>query len=531
MKRNAIIRIVLWSIVLVVLLTIFFILIYVPGANPFMREDTPAETWIPVPLTTAPQAEPIAHGVTPGQVVIYRSPSTESQQVAVLEKGTTVAIMLQEVISGEQWEYIASPYEGWILGSQMISASVEGNLDTIYGTVTSTVVNVRANHSSDSAIIGCLYSGDPVVIGRIHNNSGIEWGFLTAPLEGWIRMEYVQIVEEPASEETFSTVAKNHVSQVVSQDIDVYASPNTNGTKVSTIQAGTDVTISRKENVNGEEWAYITKPEAGWILTEHVFTVEQFDESTTATPPQDVPTDNSTLIAELDPAGVKEIEIQWAAGNIRIEPTDTNKILIRENAVENAKHTIFWEQDGDELSVKFSKEDTIKLFGINDNSVSGKDLTIYVPKDWLCNSLDIDAAMATITINNLIIKEVEIDSASGECIFGDCILDSLDLDTASGDVHFTGELKELDCDAASANINALLFNVPQRISVDTLSGNLDITLPDGAGFTLKMDALSKDFVSDFETTQKNGSFITGNGRCQINVDAMSGDVRIRKSAK
>ena len=51
MKRNALVRIILWSIVLLVLLALFFALLYVPGGNFLKRENMPEATRIPVPVT------------------------------------------------------------------------------------------------------------------------------------------------------------------------------------------------------------------------------------------------------------------------------------------------------------------------------------------------------------------------------------------------------------------------------------------------------------------------------------------------
>ena len=58
MKRNAIIRIVLWSIVLLVLLTILFVVIYVPGSLGRMQHDVIEETMVPVPITETPITAP-----------------------------------------------------------------------------------------------------------------------------------------------------------------------------------------------------------------------------------------------------------------------------------------------------------------------------------------------------------------------------------------------------------------------------------------------------------------------------------------
>jgi len=157
-----------------------------------------------------------------------------------------------------------------------------------------------------------------------------------------------------------------------------------------------------------------------------------------------------------------------------------------------------------------------------------KNLTIQVPRNWSCNSLEIDAASASLEVNDLTIREMEFDGASGTCIFNNCTVETLDLDTASGDVLFKGSLTQMECDAASANIILELTSIPKSLDLDTASGNLDLTLPEDAGFTVTMDTVSGEFTSDFTTTQRNGSYVAGNGRCRIDVDAMSGCVMIHK---
>lgn len=223
---------------------------------------------------------------------------------------------------------------------------------------------------------------------------------------------------------------------------------------------------------------------------------------------------------------IRDIDIEWFSGFIQIQSADITEIQFSESSVSDIKYAMQWKQKDGKLTIKFCEAATWRgFFSFQDLS---KDLTIYVPRDWTCNSLDIDAASSTLEVTGLTIREVEIDSASGTCTFNDCQLDEIDLDTASGDVRITGTLNILECDAASASVYAVLDNVPNRIKIDSMSGGLDLTLPPDAGFTVKIDSMSSDFSSDFATTQQNGSYICGNGSCRIDMNGMSGDVVIRK---
>ncbi len=224
---------------------------------------------------------------------------------------------------------------------------------------------------------------------------------------------------------------------------------------------------------------------------------------------------------------ISNISIDWVSGYIVIETGNSDQIRIWEEGNTEEKYAMSITQKRDTLNISFFEENQMKtfLFGIHKNL--SKSLTIQVPKDWVGQELEIDAASANVEVYDQTFQEVEIDGASGTCLFENCTVQELDLDTASGDVEFRGSLRTLDFDAASASFIGTLTNVPTQIDMDSASGNLCLTLPKDAGFSVKMDGgLRSDFSSDFPTTQKGGKYICGNGQCRIEVDAMSGDVLI-----
>lgn len=227
---------------------------------------------------------------------------------------------------------------------------------------------------------------------------------------------------------------------------------------------------------------------------------------------------------------ISEIEIEWVAGNILIQPSDVDAITISESDIEDAKYAMVWKQKNNKLDIAFCEENLISGFGINLNADLKKDLYIYVPRNWACRSLEIDAASATVEIYDLTIRELDFDGASGTCDLENCNITDLDIDTASGDVRYSGSLETLDFDSASASFYGELSNTPSRIDMDGMSGSLDIALPEDAGFTVSMDGMSRHFSSDFDTTTRNGAHVHGNGHCRVNVDGMSTDVTIRKQA-
>ena len=226
----------------------------------------------------------------------------------------------------------------------------------------------------------------------------------------------------------------------------------------------------------------------------------------------------------VDASQVKDLTIDWAAGSILIDEADVDTISFAESGKIVEGQEMVYALNGNTLSISYSKPAIqIGLF-----STPEKDLVITVPSDWLCEDLSIDSASSDITVNNLKANSIDLSSASGKCEFNNCDIVEVDIDTASGDIYYVGILSTLDCDAASADVTAVLTNFPQRINMDSASGNLDLTLPEDTGFTVELDSLSGKFQSDFDTKSNSGQYVHGNGECKIDMDGASGSIRIRK---
>ena len=265
--------------------------------------------------------------------------------------------------------------------------------------------------------------------------------------------------------------------------------------------------------------------------TEKVNNIQPPDETTrvpknteASTPAQVNTQDDVTTVPA---AGIRELEINWVSGNILIQSGDVAEIQISESGVTDADYVMQVRQKEEKLSIAFT-QGTQSFLGLGIHGELSKDLTVVVPASWACEDLEIDVASAKVEIQGLTIRDLEFNGASGECNFTDCTVDSLDVNTASGDVYFTGRLRDFDCEAASASVYAKLSNVPEEMDLETMSGLMDITLPEDAGFTVSMESMKASFSSEFDTTTQGNRYVCGNGQCKISVESMSGEVILRK---
>lgn len=221
-------------------------------------------------------------------------------------------------------------------------------------------------------------------------------------------------------------------------------------------------------------------------------------------------------------AEIKDIEINWAAGSIIIEPADAQEIVLTETR--SGGESMIASTGGSTLQIDYSRQKFTNGFQ------GEKHLHIAVPRDWNCRKLEINAASSPVRIDSLDIQTVSVNVASGECDFRDCRIGNLQLDGASCDLNYTGTLTELDINGASTHADVHVTNQPKSVSMDSLSGNLVLTLPDDCGFTLSRSSLGGSFTCDFDTNHIDDRYVYGSGDCKIKVDGLSAGIAIHRHA-
>lgn len=196
-----------------------------------------------------------------------------------------------------------------------------------------------------------------------------------------------------------------------------------------------------------------------------------------------------------------KLEIEWAAGTIKVLTGDTDQITVKESKDSNNPYAIVIEYEDDTLKIQYAKS------SIHFGNVSSKDLTIIVPENWNCEDLTIDGAALEIDVSGLTVESLELSGAATE-------------------LNFNGNLGELECDGAAAKLNLTCTNSPDQISIDGAACELDLTLPVNCGYRVETDGLAIDFNSNCAYTSKNGEYIYGNAYSHINVSGLGCKVTV-----
>lgn len=227
---------------------------------------------------------------------------------------------------------------------------------------------------------------------------------------------------------------------------------------------------------------------------------------------------------EFDAREIDRLKIDWAAGKIVIVPVEGNKISVTEELL-GTDETMVLKRDGSTLYVQYCEGAVGISFGTGSLK---KNLYITVPQNWECKELEIDAASATVQGEYLTIRELASSTASGTHTFTNCQVGTMKMETVSGDLDFSGSLDTLDFNGVSAQADVVVTNFPKSIDVETVSGDLNITLPKECGFTVDKDTVSGQFSSELPTTEQNGKIVYADGHCKIGVEGVSASLHIRK---
>ncbi len=129
-------------------------------------------------------------------------------------------------------------------------------------------------------------------------------------------------------------------------------------------------------------------------------------------------------------------------------------------------------------------------------------------------------------------RSVQAESASGDIQLAGGF-DEVHVSTASGDADLSGSARALRCSTASGDVEANLEQVPEQLDMSSKSGDCEVVMPDGEGFTLQFSTVSGELDSDFPLVGPIGKrsgeaiYLDGGGRT-FRMSSISGDINLRQ---
>ncbi len=237
---------------------------------------------------------------------------------------------------------------------------------------------------------------------------------------------------------------------------------------------------------------------------------------------------------------LNRLEIDWQSGSISIVTYDGDEIELKETDVSNTNQKMRYRLQNGVLSVHYQAS------GINISSPISKKLEIRIPQEIALTSAALELSAADTTLQGLTIDRLEIESASGnltaeDCTFNavesesasgnftfkNCLIDSIETEAASGNTKIEGSIGKLTHSSASGDLTLTTDITPEKLEIDTASGNIKLTLPADSQFTCEYETASGDVkINGFAGNYQSEKFVCGDSTNKYELESASGDIAI-----
>ena len=259
----------------------------------------------------------------------------------------------------------------------------------------------------------------------------------------------------------------------------------------------------------------------------------------------------------VEPARVREIEVDWLGGSVMVVLTDDDSLSFAEMAYQDVpeEQRLSYALDGDTLRIRFLgdayrgsydgekyldvglprelvsaghfeeiKVETTDAYTIVGADVSGGIKLSTVGGDArvmgaTCPTVEIETVNGSVGVVDGTWGKIELSTVSGAIeLAGEA--ENAEIETASGKVDIAGALGALDFESVSGDL-ILATECALRLDVETESGSIYLTLPAQDGFTLDYETKSGAFRSAL--TEREGTLIAcGDRATHYSVPALEG---------
>ena len=225
---------------------------------------------------------------------------------------------------------------------------------------------------------------------------------------------------------------------------------------------------------------------------------------------------------------ITALDIDWVAGDVKIMVTDGEEIVVTEHADHGIPEEYALQLEADNtLRIRYSND----VWGID---MPEKDLTVLLPRTVAENltAVDLSGVSADFAVGKLTVRDAfSFDTTSGklEMQSMNAPQAKATVSSVSGKVELDGSFREVKAGSTSGEIDLMLRNAPAAVEVSTVSGEVDVELPAGTGFTLDYSTVSGELECDFPLTKSvDGKYVCGDGACRMEIGTTSGSLSVER---
>lgn len=223
----------------------------------------------------------------------------------------------------------------------------------------------------------------------------------------------------------------------------------------------------------------------------------------------------------VEPARVREIEVDWLGGSVMVVLTDDDSLSFAEMAYQDVpeEQRLSYALDGDTLKIDFCRSGHLL------SSSPEKQLVLSIPRGLTLEKFEADTTAAAVNVTGLHTQTVNISTVSGGVDLAAEAYE-IDISTTGGCAAVDADFYQLDFSAVSGSLT-LTMQRAAEIDAETVSGGVAIHLPPSSyGFALDFETVSGTPEIAFDANGGDGHWTYGDKASTLTVDTASGNLSL-----
>ena len=223
----------------------------------------------------------------------------------------------------------------------------------------------------------------------------------------------------------------------------------------------------------------------------------------------------------VEPARVREIEVDWLGGSVMVVLTDDNSLSFAEMAYQDVpeEQRLSYALDGDTLKIDFCRSGHLL------SSSPEKQLVLSIPRGLTLEKFEADTTAAAVNVTGLHTQTVDISTVSGNVDLAAEAYE-IDISTTGGCAAVDADFYQLDFSAVSGSLT-LTMQRAAKVDAETTSGGVTIHLPPSSyGFALDFETVSGTPEIAFDANGGDGHWTYGDKASTLTVDTVSGNLSL-----
>ena len=223
----------------------------------------------------------------------------------------------------------------------------------------------------------------------------------------------------------------------------------------------------------------------------------------------------------VEPARVREIEVDWLGGSVMVVLTDDDSLSFAEMAYQDVpeEQRLSYALDGDTLKIDFCRSGHLL------SSSPEKQLVLSIPRSLTLEKFEADTTAAAVNVTGLHTQTVDISTVSGSVDLAAEAYE-IDISTTGGCAAVDADFYQLDFSAVSGSLT-LTMQRAAEVEAETTSGGVTIHLPPSSyGFALDFETVSGTPEIAFDANGGDGHWTYGDKASTLTVDTASGNLSL-----